>query len=371
MIKFTLLLMILNISVASTPKTLSEAKIEINRFGKKRLVRFLREFVRSSRPNRMVGQKGHQKAVDFLLKSLKKLKGPSATVSLETFLPDTSWAKTTYEKDFENQVGSKFSQTHTLYRKWRRFTDDMKVTLDSYKNVQGKNIIWEKKGTEKPNEVLLIGLHYDNIVRDPISFKIKKNAASDGANDNGAAVAAALGVVDILRKSTLKKTVRIVFFDYEELGFLGSRYHVENYIKSEKAKTEKIVGMFNLEMIGQDTIHNDEDKKLGNMHAYIRKPSSKGYRNDQQFAQKMFRLGKRINRKVNFELVSSGWDRSDHIHFWERGIPAITFTQNWDKDFDSRTYHTSADVVESLNFNTFYNSFEFIAGSTLGWALGL
>lgn len=73
------------------------------------------------------------------------------------------------------------------------------------------NLEVERLGTEKPNEVILIGGHYDSAFNTP------------GANDNGTGAASTLELARIFAKKSTKRTVRFVEFTNEEPPFFLDR----------------------------------------------------------------------------------------------------------------------------------------------------
>ena len=115
------------------------------------------------------------------------------------------------------------------------------TALQEYE-VDGKtfaNIEVELLGQDKPEEILLIGAHYDSI------------SGSPGANDNASGVAGTLEIARLFHGQSLSRTLRLVTFVNEEPPFfqteaMGSLV----YANRAAAKNEKIVGMITLETIG-------------------------------------------------------------------------------------------------------------------------
>ncbi len=69
------------------------------------------------------------------------------------------------------------------------------------------NIIGEKKGAENPDEIVVIGAHYDTVPDSP------------GANDNASGVAGLLALARNLAKKQPARTIRFVGFVNEEPPF--------------------------------------------------------------------------------------------------------------------------------------------------------
>jgi Zn-dependent M28 family amino/carboxypeptidase len=66
---------------------------------------------------------------------------------------------------------------------------------------------------------IVVGAHYDAV-------KLKDGTLSHGMVDDGAGVIALLRLTEALRGKTLRHRLRIVFFDHEETGLLGSQAFV-------------------------------------------------------------------------------------------------------------------------------------------------
>ena len=93
------------------------------------------------------------------------------------------------------------------------FRQQSKTIRDS----QSYNVIAEIKGSEYPNEVILVGGHLD-------SWDI-----GDGAHDDGAGVVHSMDLLNIFNKIsyTPKRTIRVVLFMNEENGGRGSNKYKE------------------------------------------------------------------------------------------------------------------------------------------------
>ena len=115
-------------------------------------------------------------------------------------------------------------------------------------------------------------------------------------------------------------------------------------------------------MLGNDTVSSDKLKKSQNMKIYIRSVGDKkGYEKDKNLLDSM--LGKISGNSIgiDFTTVANSFNSSDHISFWKKEIPALTFTQDWENDFNQSRYHTSNDLPETVNMKTLYKSYQYIA----------
>ena len=114
-----------------------------------------------------------------------------------------------------------------------RFVDD---TLDSF------NIVAEIPGTDRADEVVMLGAHFDSW------------HAGTGATDNAAGSAAMMEAMRILKATGLRmrRTVRLALWTGEEQGLLGSRAYVKQHFADRdtmalKPEHAKLSAYFNMD----------------------------------------------------------------------------------------------------------------------------
>jgi len=208
------------------------------------------------------------------------------------------------------------------------------------------NIEVEIKGTALPDEIVVIGAHYDTVPGSP------------GANDNGSGVAAALALARRFAKQKPTRTLRFVFFANEEppffqTGEMGSLV----YAKSCKEKDENIVAMLSLETIGYYT-----DKPNSQQYPF---PFSLFYPSTGNFLGFVSDLASRdlLHRTIasfrrNCKFPSEGgaipqfipgitW--SDQWSFWQQGYPAIMLTDT--APFRYPHYHSQDDTPDMISYD--------------------
>ena len=89
---------------------------------------------------------------------------------------------------------------------------------------------------------IVVGAHYD-------AARLTTGALSQGAVDNGASSVILVRVADALRRSAPLLRVKVVWFDMEELGLLGSARYIDAH------RSDRIVGMINFDVNGYgDTV---------------------------------------------------------------------------------------------------------------------
>ncbi len=358
-------LLIISLSVEAwsrAPGTHSQLRSELQKVSKGNLVEWVNGFVTASMPSRMVGTPGHAKARDFLIAEIRKLDAKSSgTLTVSALPAQVEAIKKFYQNDFDAKLEGKVPSSHPEYVKWKRFTEHMKDVAEARKSYPVENIVWEKAGLDA-GKVLVVSAHYDTISHDKKTLMIDERSPMPGANYNASGVAAALGLVKVLANVDLNYSVRIVFLDWQGIGFHGS----ELFARELSASGKKVFGVVNLEMLGQDTSFFDKTKKTGNLSVYHRDLPE-----ESRWVRRLVEHGSKMTSKVNFEAKASGFEFSDNIRFWEAGFLSATFSQNWEDDFNPKFYQTSQDTPETLNHETLWHAFQYVGGSVGGVLLDL
>ncbi len=350
----------------ASPKSTQEVKKIVRSYRHGDLEKNLREFVKNSVPSRFIGTSGHKNARDYIISKIKGAqKSTGELLVIDDFVPSINSAIKMYQNDFNKKVASKLPPEHETYRAWANYTNTIVAALNSVRNVGGENIVWEKKGTKYPDQVILVAAHYDTISIDQDSLIVSTNGVMPGADNNGSGVAALLSLIEILQNLELERTVRVVFFDYEDLGYLGSKAFAGKYL--EKRDGKKYIAFINPIMIGHDSKVSDKKKKTGNMKLYGRKNNSK----DKGLAKIVNSLGKKVSTGVHFSYLDNSFEGSSVVSFWDYDIPTLVVTHDRENDPNSARQYTSNDFVETLNLKTFYNSFKYLAGAIVGMANGI
>lgn len=205
-----------------------------------------------------------------------------------------------------------------------------------------RNIIAEKKGAAHPERIFILGAHYDTVPGSP------------GADDNASAIAVLLEVARCLQKISVESTVRLIAFNLEEYGYIGSIHYAEK----AKRTGEKVLGMISLEMVGYTHprqnyppyLNPEYYPQVGDFIAIIGNERSKGFldRVCASFRKNTPQL------PVEFLLVPGNGEGmeettlSDHSPFWERGFPALMITDT--AFLRNPNYHLSSDTLETLDF---------------------
>ena len=90
-----------------------------------------------------------------------------------------------------------------------------------------QNVVGELKGSSKPDEIILIGGHYDSVPGGP------------GASDNAAGTAVIMELARVFKEKGTKRTMRFMAWGCEESGLKGSSHDVKRLKKeSDEAKKD-------------------------------------------------------------------------------------------------------------------------------------
>ncbi|MEQ8151608.1 MAG: M28 family peptidase [Smithellaceae bacterium] len=217
----------------------------------------------------------------------------------------------------------------------------------SYKDQFYNNVIVTLKGTEAPEETVLVGAHYDTVLGTP------------GADDNASSVAVLLEAAGMLKEFSPNRTIRLVFFALEEPPVFRSQYMGSAvYARQAKERGEKIVAMLCLEMLG----YFSEEKSAQTypipvMHLfYPDRPDFIGVvgnLDSRKLAKQVARYLKKHSSIPVETLVTvsavPGVDFSDHKSFWDEGYPAVMITDT--AFYRNPNYHASTDTIDTLDFD--------------------
>lgn len=198
---------------------------------------------------------------------------------------------------------------------------NFKTGLQIFKG--GQNFIAEKKGISAPEKVLILSSHIDSV------------SGVKGVNDNASGTIALLAIAKQLSAEKFPMTIRVLGFDQEDSGLIGSNRYVSSLSQSEKSN---IIGNINFEMFGVDK-NND-----GAFHVIdCNRPES-------VFLNEAISLSI-ATRGLPLTIVKGCTGRSDHASFWSHNIPAVVVSENFFGGDSDPCYHSKCDVLDGrLNY---------------------
>lgn len=189
---------------------------------------------------------------------------------------------------------------------------------------------------------LIVAAHYDTV------------AGSPGADDNASALAVLLDVANRLRIRRLRRPVQFIAFCLEEENLLGSRTYAAELTDAGRA----IGGAIVLECVGYASEAEASQRvppgvpiavpTTGNFLAVIGNQRSRELTGSIAHSMQAHLPIVPLIVPGNGDLLPDT-RRSDHVAFWEHGIPAVMLTDT--ADFRNPHYHRATDTVETLNLS--------------------
>jgi Zn-dependent M28 family amino/carboxypeptidase len=208
------------------------------------------------------------------------------------------------------------------------------------------NVWRERLGDSLPDEIVVIGAHYDSVLGSP------------GADDNGSGVAAVLEIARLLAGRGFPRTLRFAAFVNEEPPFsfssdMGSFHHA----RQARERGENIVAMLSVETIGYYSDAPGSQSypfPLGLL--YPDTADFVGFVGDLRSRKLVRQAAASFRRHTAFPAQAAavpasipgvGW--SDHWSFWQAGYRAIMVTDT--ALFRYPAYHTAQDTPDRLDYD--------------------
>jgi len=210
------------------------------------------------------------------------------------------------------------------------------------------NVEAELVGSDIPEEIIVIGAHYDSI------------RGGVGANDNASGVASLLSLARLLRDRPLKRTMRFVAFVNEEEPYTyTSNMGSVVYAKRSRERNENIKLMISLETMGfypdKSKIGKYESRLrrliLSDDQCYLAFVSNLRSKTAMQKLDEGFKATNQFpTRSYSVPGFLPGVKSSDHWSFWQEAYPAVMVTDTaWVR---YPFYHRSEDTPEKLDYGS-------------------
>jgi Zn-dependent M28 family amino/carboxypeptidase len=209
-----------------------------------------------------------------------------------------------------------------------------------------------------------VGAHYDSVPGSP------------GADDNGSGVAALLELARVLAPHRFRRSVLLAAFDMEEIGLLGARALVPALRREHRLRGALIFESLAYTTSaaesqavppGMNLLYRGQYARLQRRHGagdftatiYDGRSTVLARRFAEALAHTAGRdavtllrdpgdvplLGRLLRRAVP---AVRNFSRSDHVAFWEAGVPAILVTDT--ADFRNPHYHHPTDTPDTLDY---------------------
>lgn len=207
------------------------------------------------------------------------------------------------------------------------------------KNQPSENVLAYIKGSEKPDEVIVVSAHLDHVGMDD------QGNIFNGADDDGSGTVAVMQMAKAFQQAVKdgngpKRSILFLHVTGEEIGLFGSAYYVEHPVFPLK----NTVCNLNIDMIGRI----DPDKSDDPNYLYLI--------GSKMLSQELHDISEEVNKDyLNMELDYKFDDpddpnrfyyRSDHYNFAKNGIPVIFYFNGVHED-----YHKMTDTPDKIEYN--------------------
>ena len=198
----------------------------------------------------------------------------------------------------------------TLLKEGKNIRLYIKLSAQSYPDVESANVLGELRGTERPEEVVVIGGHLDSWDK------------GQGAHDDGAGCVHAIEALRILKSLGVqpKRTIRAVMFANEENGLRGGTAYAAQDRPGEKhiAAIESDAGGFAPRAFGV---------------------SEPAYEKILAWAP--------VLRFVGIDRVQRGGGGADIGPLMHKGVPGLGLAPEGHRYFDY--HHSDSDTIDKVN----------------------
>ena len=201
-----------------------------------------------------------------------------------------------------------------IYSEFSNFGLTASYNPFQYGVYSGNNVIGIHQGKVRPQDIYIIGAHYDSV-------------SNPGADDNASGTAGVLEAARVLSGYDFEATLIFIAFDREEQGLCGSTVYAQQYAG------DNILGMLSLDMIAYNNGSN-----MARIYGY---DSSDPFKNG--LADAVSAYGNGITASIFGAL-----NASDHAPFESQGFQAALLIEYgvWSNPY----YHSANDAVDMLNY---------------------
>jgi hypothetical protein len=237
---------------------------------------------------------------------------------------------------------------HYIEDHWKKLgfsVQSQEYQIDGIANQTFRNLEIEIKGSSKPDEIIVVGAHYDSVLTCP------------GANDNASGVAAILEMAHVMKESAPAKTIRFVAFVNEEPPFFSStKMGSAVYANRAKESGENIIAMLSVETIGY---YSDEPNSQRFPQLMQMTEPNKGnficFVSNEQSRDLNIRCLETFRKTTEFPAEgiaapeqAEAIDFSDQMYFWKNGYRGLMITDT--AMFRYPHYHEPTDTPDKVNY---------------------
>ena len=228
---------------------------------------------------------------------------------------------------------------------WRGQGYEVREQAYTVKGVRSANLEVTCRGSQHPDEIILIGAHYDSVLGSP------------GANDNASGVASLLALSSQLTQLQPERTLRFVAFVNEESPFFFTRRQGSRvYARAAHAQGDDIRLMIALETMGyyRGTPRSRRYPPLFRLF-YPSRANFIAFVSNFRSRTAMRKLASAFRQATRFPMqhiatfaTIPGVAWSDHLSFWFYRYKALMVTDT--AFYRYPYYHTAQDTPEKLDY---------------------
>ena len=206
--------------------------------------------------------------------------------------------------------------------------------------IMSENVVAFIKGSEKPEEILVISAHLDH-------EGIKNGQIYNGADDDGSGTVAILEIAEAFKLAEKaghgpKRSILFLHVTGEEKGLLGSKYYAD---VDPIFPLENTVANLNIDMIGR----TDPKRTIGTRN-YIYLIGSDKLSTDLHTISEDAN-SKYIQMELDYKFNDDNdpnrfYYRSDHYNFAKNNIPVIFYFNGTHDD-----YHQPSDTADKIEYD--------------------
>jgi len=204
-----------------------------------------------------------------------------------------------------------------------------------------ENVAAYIKGSEKPDEIIVISAHLDH-------EGIKNGEIYNGADDDGSGSVALLEMAEAFKMAANdghgpKRSVLFLHVTGEEKGLLGSQYYTDY---DPIFPLKNTVANLNIDMIGRTDPKHDELNERNYLYLI----------GSDKLSTELHTISEEVNKKytkINFDYTYNDdndpnqfYYRSDHYNFAKNNIPVIFYFSGTHVD-----YHQPGDTADKIEYD--------------------
>eukprot|EP01062_Namystynia_karyoxenos_P059941 TRINITY_DN51375_c0_g1_i1.p1 TRINITY_DN51375_c0_g1~~TRINITY_DN51375_c0_g1_i1.p1 ORF type:complete len:501 (+),score=190.04 TRINITY_DN51375_c0_g1_i1:76-1503(+) len=209
-----------------------------------------------------------------------------------------------------------------------------------------RNVICVRYGTTKPDEIVVVGAHFDSI---------PSSGNAPGAVDNGSGSSSVMMIAKAFAQHKFERTLHLICFSGEEQGLHGSRHYVNGAVAEERP----IIAAITMDMTAYSSRYfgvSFEGDRRSDIAAVMANAAD-----NLEWLKGAEGLGSKLTSQSNWNSFGS-----DHVPFQQAGYPAILLIERDDTAYPA--YHRINDQVDFANWDQMRDIARIAAAQAIDYA---